>query len=1432
MADLKQTYFNFGAFLPFPQLPAFLDYNFLIFFRNDDAHLKSVVTFINQLEDIDFFNNLDNVKAIYHYSVPNSKLAYPEPFVASASFMHTDLWFIHILTYQYWLWFIFIFLIVFFFITFVCILRWCNMRTRPRRETRGVSRSKCGDLITAIVPVSWATSIIVSESTDAIDYYDGFGTTELVVGIRAYQWGWEYYYPKDIDLNYNIKHNYSSFIGNSLKYDTTTDLNLRTNNLWKFYQNKMLDSVVTPAHLLLLPLDNFKLLNFLNFNDLGSNSIRESVSFKKIKMFSKTHHVDLISNSLNFINKYKNFDILFANDNMLSEAVYFGIKRQHDFLTASAFNNNHSTFFDLNSANKWLRFNTKFNHNFFETFKGTRFSNFFKIKSNSNLTYSSIRVNDLFHSSAPLFKLSKLSWFNSHPSIFQIINDDTETRKIYYPIFKIFNLPFKKLNLMNEAERPENLNSTDLSLFKINEFVDVFNNTSVSYKNYLPFSPDSVVPVSNKTIRSFLKISPYVSNFNFSLNSNSYDNYYTNLRSNTHSTNYSLYNWKASNWINLPVVNKLFTSKIFSDSPHPPVRSNAPFSDALDFDDCNNTFVEDVPTLFQGKEELMPSFLTSIYWNFYWSNTSIDWRFYNNINYQTRHHFFYLPLFSFYYDYDFRNWQNLEFLENAYWESFCSTYALDENLSLVDNFYEYEFLNKNSNSFFIENKDYEFKDKILTKPLFATPKKIGLFYSNYLCTDDFVSPSNLFLNYNFYVFPLSATQLVFEDSYENLKFLNYFFNTTAKLFFQYPNNLFSPLSTFAIFDAFRSNYDEFSWFFDNGYFSNLTNNLMFLIDYDESTKKIEFKKKDNIPHPLKTLSEMERFFNKYLVFNEPRFFAIETIPHIIETRLSKHFGMSLLPINFEHDFLNCKTLRFSNYINLRSSAKSSIVTYNAIQKIFRARFDEGRANTKLIDFSNSYVKQPFITAPRPQYEHLLGKNKENFFKINFYKNNFFNFFNFFYDCKTSLNFYFFDFPFLLASKSDASRYLWLDWFAKWGFYEVQPSSSSRYAIYGMPYFSKSFEFNTQIGECLNETETYFLRLSRARRNYLPNWAYTPYFYAKTNTWYKNNIMFELLDRSINSLIITENVLNAANWYWNDLFSSNSHSYAFLPSHSGINSYSRASWRPNFSVQSYYYSISNLIDILTKREYLYRQLLTSYNKIINLPLYFTNSPTNPLIADLKSAFLFSDSAACNNEYSREVYYNSLAFFNFNVLKPFLNSISADFAAIAIFDYFFFYFFNQQNDKISENTEKLYKNQYRPLRKGISNMIRLHATGAVAMPIETRLQILASSKDVIHSWAIPSAGIKIDCIPGYSSHKVTIFLVSGIFWGQCMEICGRYHHWMPIIVYFMKRDLFFLWCTHFVFLSGANNIWTINDRQFTDYTKPISFDKNTWLSELNL
>jgi hypothetical protein len=66
-----------------------------------------------------------------------------------------------------------------------------------------------------------------------------------------------------------------------------------------------------------------------------------------------------------------------------------------------------------------------------------------------------------------------------------------------------------------------------------------------------------------------------------------------------------------------------------------------------------------------------------------------------------------------------------------------------------------------------------------------------------------------------------------------------------------------------------------------------------------------------------------------------------------------------------------------------------------------------------------------------------------------------------------------------------------------------------------------------------------------------------------------------------------------------------------------------------------------------------------------------------------------------------------------------------------DKLFFYLLGNSPYSKDLNVSDFYKNQYRPMKKGVSNMIKLHATGAIAMPIETRLHLLASSKDVIHS-----------------------------------------------------------------------------------------------------
>lgn len=182
--------------------------------------------------------------------------------------------------------------------------------------------------------------------------------------------------------------------------------------------------------------------------------------------------------------------------------------------------------------------------------------------------------------------------------------------------------------------------------------------------------------------------------------------------------------------------------------------------------------------------------------------------------------------------------------------------------------------------------------------------------------------------------------------------------------------------------------------------------------------------------------------------------------------------------------------------------------------------------------------------------------------------------------------------------------------------------------------------------------------------------------------------------------------------------------------------------------------------------------------MHLPKSLCATPNNPILEELKSSFLFSDPSNFSSEYSRDLLYTATPYFKFVYLKSLSQQASNLASSLPInsnllTNYALFYFFGTDTSEIGKNSE-LYKSQFRPLKKGISSMLRLHATGAIAMPIEIRLQVLASSRDVIHSWAIPSACVKIDCVPGYTSHRMMKFLLTGVYWGQCQEICGRYHH----------------------------------------------------------
>lgn len=76
----------------------------------------------------------------------------------------------------------------------------------------------------------------------------------------------------------------------------------------------------------------------------------------------------------------------------------------------------------------------------------------------------------------------------------------------------------------------------------------------------------------------------------------------------------------------------------------------------------------------------------------------------------------------------------------------------------------------------------------------------------------------------------------------------------------------------------------------------------------------------------------------------------------------------------------------------------------------------------------------------------------------------------------------------------------------------------------------------------------------------------------------------------------------------------------------------------------------------------------------------------------------------------------------------------------------------------------------------------------LPSKTPIRVLVSSADVLHSWAIPSLGIKMDAVPGRLNQVKFFISRCGLFYGQCSEICGANHSFMPIVIESIKFSSF--------------------------------------------
>nr|YP_011035823.1 cytochrome c oxidase subunit 2 [Plaxiphora tricolor]WRI60253.1 cytochrome c oxidase subunit 2 [Plaxiphora tricolor] len=110
-----------------------------------------------------------------------------------------------------------------------------------------------------------------------------------------------------------------------------------------------------------------------------------------------------------------------------------------------------------------------------------------------------------------------------------------------------------------------------------------------------------------------------------------------------------------------------------------------------------------------------------------------------------------------------------------------------------------------------------------------------------------------------------------------------------------------------------------------------------------------------------------------------------------------------------------------------------------------------------------------------------------------------------------------------------------------------------------------------------------------------------------------------------------------------------------------------------------------------------------------------------------------------------------------------------------------FMNLEFDSYMLPTEEMSSGQYR----------LLDVDNRSVVPMKTKIRVLVTAADVLHSWTVPSMGIKADAVPGRLNQLSFFSNYPGIFYGQCSEICGANHSFMPIVLEVVDSNTFIKW-----------------------------------------
>lgn len=116
--------------------------------------------------------------------------------------------------------------------------------------------------------------------------------------------------------------------------------------------------------------------------------------------------------------------------------------------------------------------------------------------------------------------------------------------------------------------------------------------------------------------------------------------------------------------------------------------------------------------------------------------------------------------------------------------------------------------------------------------------------------------------------------------------------------------------------------------------------------------------------------------------------------------------------------------------------------------------------------------------------------------------------------------------------------------------------------------------------------------------------------------------------------------------------------------------------------------------------------------------------------------------------------------------------------------------------------------------------LRTKRVLVIPAHVNITAITNSYDIVHSWFVPGLGLKLDCVPGRSTHHTFYIDSVGFYYGMCAEICGRYHHHMPIRICALPFEHFLVWWQTF---GMPKLLFTTTAKKYNAY---YAFRKYVW------